>query len=302
MVLLTVGMEETPTDDGAMRDGFAGQRMVVVPRPAVRAALNRPVTRRLAVTDAGHFPRAARHGRIRPAGAAENVLLVCTDGAGWCRLDGARLPVGRGDAVVLPARIAHEYGAAEERPWTLWWLHFTGGDADELVAALRASAGSPVSHLADPAPLASLVSQAIDGLDEATLGGLVAAAGAAWQALATLIATGRRPSGGGTGPVERALAHLRATSPRRTSVDELAAMVGLSTSQFAGLFKEQVGVPPLRYQSDLRMARARELLDTTDLSVAAVAEACGYDDPLYFSRQFTRLHSVAPSRYRQRPS
>ena len=279
MVLLTVGMEETPTDDGAMRDGFAGQRMVVVPRPAVRAALNRPVTRRLAVTDAGYFPRAA-----------------------WCRLDGARLPVGRGDAVVLPARIAHEYGAAEERPWTLWWLHFTGGDADELVAALRASAGSHVSHLADPAPLASLVSQAIDGLDEATLGGLVAAAGAAWQALATLIATGRRPSGGGAGPVERALAHLRATSPRRTSVDELAAMVGLSTSQFAGLFKEQVGVPPLRYQSDLRMARARELLDTTDLSVAAVAEACGYDDPLYFSRQFTRLHSVAPSRYRQRPS
>ena len=35
------------------------------------------------------------------------------------------------------------------------------------MAALRASAGSPVSHLADPAPLASLVSQAIDGLDEA---------------------------------------------------------------------------------------------------------------------------------------
>ena len=282
-------------------DGFTGQRMVVTAGPAVRAALARPVTRRLTVTDAGFFPRAAHHGRSRPDGAEQHILLVCTHGTGWFRTAEATVAVGRGDALVIPAGEAHEYGATREDPWTIWWLHVVGTDALELTQAARVAAGGPVSHLRDPAAAASLVSQAIDALDDGTTGGLVRAAGAAWNALAHVVATGRRRPGPSSSPVERAAEHLRTTTPQRTSVESLAAMVGLSVSQFGALFREQVGVPPLRYQSDLRMARARELLDSTDLTVAAVAAACGYADPLYFSRQFSRTHGLSPTQHRSRP-
>src|SRR5690606_7015249 len=90
------------------------------------------------------------------------------------------------------------------------------------------------------------------------------------------------------------------TTPTRTSVDSLASMVGLSTSQFGTLFRQHVGMPPLKYQNELRMARARELLDGTDLGVGVIAAECGYDDPLYFSRQFTRTHGHSPTAYRKR--
>ncbi|MFI2102722.1 helix-turn-helix domain-containing protein [Isoptericola sp. NPDC019693] len=298
----TVGSDAATDLDGrgALRDGFAGQRMVVVPRPAVRAALARPVTGRLVVTDAGFFPHAARHGRSRPDGAREHVVLVCTDGAGWCRTPGGRSDVLPGDVVLVPAGAPHEYAAAERDPWTLWWFHATGPDADELARAARDAAGGPVSHLRDPATVASLVSQVIDALDDGTGGGLVRAAGAAWHALAHVVATGRRSPGPAPDPVERAVEHLRATAPRRTSVTALAAMVGLSTSQLGALFRAQVGTSPLQYQTRLRLARARELLDATELPVAAVAQACGYDDPLYFSRQFARTHGTSPSAYRAR--
>lgn len=292
--------ESTVIGPEALREGFAGQRMFVLARPVVRAALARPVTERLLVTDAGIFPHAARHGRARPAGAGQHILLVCTDGEGWCRTPDGRFPVQRGDAVVLPASVAHEYAASDDDPWTLWWFHVVGHDAAGLVQAAHQAAGGPVSHLRDPAGIASLVSQVIDALDAGTAGGLVSASGAAWNALAQVIATGRRHRGPSLGPVERAVEHLRATSPHRTSVDSLAAMVGLSPSQLSWLFRRQVGVAPLRYQSDLRMARARELLDSTSLSVAAVAQSCGYDDALYFSRQFTRTHGLSPSAYRER--
>jgi AraC-like DNA-binding protein len=292
--------EATVAAIDALHEGFAGQRMVVVPRPVVREALARPVTSRLLVTDAGFFPHAARHGRSRPTGASQHILMVCTDGAGWCRTPDGRFAVRRGDAVLVPAGTPHEYAASADEPWTLWWLHATGPDADELASSARAAAGGPLSHLRDAAPLASLVAQVVDALDSGTAGGLVRAAGAAWYALAQLIATGRRTPGPAPSPVEQALEHLRATAPRRTSVAVLAAMVGLSPSQLGALFRRQVGVSPLRYQNDLRMARARELLDSTALSVAAVAQACGYEDALYFSRQFTRTHGQSPTAYRTR--
>ena len=155
-------------------------------------------------------------------------------------------------------------------------------------------------HLRDAAPVASLVSQVIDSLDTGTRAGDLLASGAAFHALTHVVATGRRAPGPAPSPVERALAHLRTTSPRRTSVASLAAMVGLSTSRLGALFREHVGVSPMTYQSQLRMARARELLDSTELPVASVGAASGYDDPLYFSRQFTRTHGVAPSAYRAR--
>lgn len=297
-------MDEPPitANEEGIREGFAGQRMLVVPRATVERALRHPVTGKLLVTDAGYFPHAARHGRSRPAGAAEHLLLVCTGGSGWCRVEGARFPVSRGGVVLLPAQRPHAYGAAEDDPWTLWWLHFTGADAADLVRAAHEAAGGPVTHLRDPAPVASLVSQVIDAIDTGpTLAALVRGTGAAWHALAHVVATGRRAPGPQLSPLERAVAHLRATAPQRTSVAALASMVGLSRSQLSAHFREHLGVSPLQYQVQLRMARARELLDGTDLPVTAVARETGFDDPMYFSRQFSHHHAMTPTAYRNRP-
>jgi transcriptional regulator GlxA family with amidase domain len=165
------------------------------------------------------------------------------------------------------------------------------------------SAGGPVTHLRDAAPVASLVSQVIDALDDGTTTAtFLRASGAAWHALALLAATGRRSPGPALGPVERAVQHLRATSPTRTSARALAAMVGLSPSQLNALFRRQLGASPLEYQTQLRMARARALLDGSTMSVASVARAAGYDDPLYFSRQFSGVHGLSPRAYRARPT
>jgi AraC-like DNA-binding protein len=290
------------TDADGIREGFAGQRMLVVPRTIAEQALRHPVTGKLLVTDAGHFPHAARHGRSRPKGAREQILLLCTDGAGWCRTEGTQFQVSRGGVVLLPADRAHAYGAAEGDPWTLWWFHFTGTDAVDLVRTANAAAGGRVTHLREPAPIASLISQVIDALDSGlTISALVRASGAAWHALAQVIATGRRNPGTNLSPLERAVEHLRATAPQRTSVSSLASIVGLSPSQLSSLFRERLGVSPLQYQVQLRMTRARQLLDGTDLPIAAVARDTGYDDPMYFSRQFTRIHGLTPSAYRNRP-
>jgi AraC family transcriptional regulator of arabinose operon len=64
--------------------------------------------------------------------------------------------------------------------------------------------------------------------------------------------------------IDRATDYLRTHIDDHENVVELAAMSRLSGSHFAALFKSRIGHPALQYQTQLRVARARELLDTTD--------------------------------------
>jgi AraC family transcriptional regulator of arabinose operon len=48
------------------------------------------------------------------------------------------------------------------------------------------------------------------------------------------------------------------------------------------------------------MARARQLLITSDHTVAEIAASVGYPDPFYFSRQFSAVNGVSPREFRAR--
>ena len=48
----------------------------------------------------------------------------------------------------------------------------------------------------------------------------------------------------------------------------------------------------------MKMEHACSLLDSTDLSVGAIASRLGYEDPLYFSRLFSRTVGISPRSYR----
>lgn len=294
-------MDKTPTAPmKAQRDGFTGQRLFVVPKPTVRDALRQPVTKHLMVTDAGFFPHAHHHGASRPQGASENIFLLCTAGKGTVTTPSGEWVVGKGHTILITAGEPHRYTADETDPWTLWWFHVVGTDALELFEAAHAKFDGPHAHLREAAPVALLISLIIDNLSLGTNPGFVRSTGNAWQVLTHVIAEGRRALTESEDPIELALDHVHQSFPARVSVTELAERAGLRESQFNSLFKQRVGVPPLRYQNDLRMAKARELLQATDLSIAEVADACGFADPLYFSRSFSSAHGESATSYRSR--
>jgi AraC family transcriptional regulator of arabinose operon len=82
-------------------------------------------------------------------------------------------------------------------------------------------------------------------------------------------------------------------------IAELAATVNLSASRFAYLFRRETGLPPARYLHQLRMERARLLLERTCLSVKDVMGYVGINDPSHFSRDFRRHHGVPPTGVRR---
>lgn len=95
---------------------------------------------------------------------------------------------------------------------------------------------------------------------------------------------------------EYVLAHLG----ERILVADLARQVGLSPNRFALGFSEQTGRSPHRWVLDLRVERAAELLGRSRLSLAEVADACGFSSQQHLSNALRRQLGATPGQLRAR--
>ncbi|RUO33823.1 helix-turn-helix domain-containing protein [Aliidiomarina soli] len=93
---------------------------------------------------------------------------------------------------------------------------------------------------------------------------------------------------------------LRARLSEDISLDELAAEAQLSPFHFTRMFKQSFGVPPRVYLTQLRMERACELLEQTDLSITEVAVEVGYSSNQVLARVFSKHLHMSPSDYRKK--
>ncbi|WP_143762603.1 MULTISPECIES: helix-turn-helix domain-containing protein [unclassified Cohnella] len=84
------------------------------------------------------------------------------------------------------------------------------------------------------------------------------------------------------------------------SLQEIAASIPMSESNFSRLFKKQTGVSFVEYLTQLRMEKAKELLLRPDEKVYEIALAVGYQDSRYFSQIFRKYTGDTPSEYRSR--
>lgn len=282
-----------------IEDGFRGQRLVVLPRPVVSEALRRPVTRRLLVTDVGYYPDARDHQMSRPRGSEETIVIVCTAGTGWARVGATTHRVGAQQALIIPRGVAHSYGADATRPWTIWWAHMTGGDVPDLVGGLDVTEARPAMSIKSPEKAVALLDEILSGLErDQTPARLIASAGAAFKLLTQLTVDRLLPSP--EDPLHRAINYLRERLDGSVRVADVARLVGVSPTHLTAIFRKATGGGVLAHHTALRMARARQLLDATDATVAEIARDVGYDDPFYFSRHFRRHHGVSPTGFRTR--
>lgn len=97
----------------------------------------------------------------------------------------------------------------------------------------------------------------------------------------------------------RVAAQMSENPGRVPEVAELARSAGYSVDHFSRLFLKVTGLRPQNYAIRARMARARQLLAESNLTIGMVAEALGFQDIFYFSRQFRQQTGQTPSAYRR---
>ncbi len=206
--------------------------------------------------------------------------------------------------LVIPPGTPHVYGAARKEPWTIHWFHAMGTNVPFYLEKLGVTLEEPVVALGGGVQLFSLFEDVLEDLEHgSTLTHLTYAAHSLSHLMGVILRQKEELVRGGADAGERAAksiefmkAHLRESLPIAT----LAAVVNLSRSHYTTLFRRVTGYAPLRYLNHLRMQRAVQLLDTTNLSIKEISEQLGFSDQFYFSRAFSKMHGHAPSEHRQR--
>lgn len=96
------------------------------------------------------------------------------------------------------------------------------------------------------------------------------------------------------------LAALRDDLHTTPTAAELAARAGLSERTFLRRFAEATGTTPARYLAQARLARASELLETTEADIEAVAEAAGFASGALLRHHFRAHYGLSPRDWRKR--
>ena len=82
-------------------------------------------------------------------------------------------------------------------------------------------------------------------------------------------------------------------------VEKLAAMCNITPEYFRSIFKSNYGVSPSHYINNLKITKAKELLDSQMYPITVAANLSGYVDISHFSREFKRHFGLSPREYQK---
>jgi transcriptional regulator GlxA family with amidase domain len=85
----------------------------------------------------------------------------------------------------------------------------------------------------------------------------------------------------------------------KRTLQDMAQVVNLTSFHFCHLFKAETGCSPAKYLKALRLERARELLETTSLSVKEIRALVGINDESHFARDFRAAYGLTAQQYRE---
>ncbi len=241
----------------------------------------------------------------RPAGSMHGWSLnLSVSGVGHYNCIRQEVFAGPGEMILLSPEAIYDYRRAEHSDnWTHYWIYFQPNQ--RLLDWLNwAEVGPHSYHLQLPKKEYT----GIKKLFESTLEFDPTADGTS-SALFTniteqiFIRSSRFSVGNERGVsdprVKKTIDYIISNLEKPLTVQDIAHHVRLSKTQLSTLFKAVTGSTLINWREERRITKATQLLTQTSLQVQEIAESLGYDDPLYFSRTFSKLVGCSPRKYRK---
>ncbi len=289
-----------------IREGFKDQILYVIPRQMLPRFSEHPLVETLMPTDIGWYPRAKYHYCERENGTHEHILILCVDGSGRYDIDGKQGILQTNQALLIPRNTPHIYWASDAAPWSIYWVHFTGSNADffahqsasgERVFSVDSDAMSTLQGLFTECYKALMTGFVLERMVYAsqTLHHLLGCLFFNNRAFSPTLQTSHFHN------LDATLVYLSNNVHKPLTLAEMARHADLSPSHFSRLFKEQTSYSPIDYFIHLKVQHACRLLFLTNLTVYEIGYELGYEDSAYFSRLFKKVVGMSPTVYRNKP-
>lgn len=239
----------------------------------------------------------------RPKGRLDFQLIYIASGKAHFYFQEDREEIVSAGHMVLyrPKEMQKYVYYAEDHP-EVYWVHFTGHQVKQILRKYGLPVSDHVFYAGISLDYQTVFRKMIQELQRCRPN---------YEEMLTLllqeifILIGRQTDCGKTlnnymrNEMEQAACYFHEHYNENISIEHYAALRHMSTCWFIRNFKQYNGMTPLNYILNVRIAQAKQLLETTDYNITEISYIIGYDNPLYFSRLFKKQIGLSPSEYRK---
>lgn len=247
-------------------------------------------------------------GHIWGPGVRSYYLLhYVISGRGWYAVKKEKHFLSSGDLFLgFPNEII-KYGADFDDPWCYCWIGFSGMDIPHILKMTDFSRKNHIMHIDSPdIPETIIRIHQQYGTDFSSYLKMLSTF---HHLLSMLVYASQKKS---SQPLhgnlrskqeiylDKAISFMETDTSHGGGVHDIARYVGISPSHLYRIFIEAYSVSPSKYQTQIRMQKACNLLhEQPDMPISIIAYSVGYNDPLYFSKVFHRTVGKSPTDYRK---
>jgi AraC-like DNA-binding protein len=228
--------------------------------------------------------------------------IYITSGRGYfeCERMG-KCRVSAGDVVLLFPGVRHAYRPSRETGWHEYWVGFSGEHAYRLWHNGLFTPERSIHHIGLKQELTADYEQVVGLCRQQTPGFQIRLGALVLQLLAHIhaIESAARTDSGHSELVERARAEMQRHVDEGIDVSVIAKAVGVGYTRLLETFREYTGLTPYQYYLQMRIHRAKELLQNPNLSVKEAAAALNFENQYYFSRIFKKKTGITPSEWKR---
>ena len=285
-------------------DSFLNEHVVVVPY-AIRdiQAANR-ITKQLYLTHIGYYPKATNHLREREEGCNEYIFIYCTNGKGWISHNKVVHSIKKDQLYIIPAYEAHKYGSDHKDPWSIFWFHFKGENANmftSIMSRVITIDNSDKGRQRDRILMLQEIFQNFKmGYSQENLEYISFCLMHFLASIKYLSQSMEINKAYENDIIEETIIFMRDHLEEKIALEDIAKHVKYSPSRLISIFRERTSYTPIVYYNQLKMQRACYYLQFSTMKIKEIAFRMRFCDPFHFSKIFFREIGFTPTEYRRK--
>lgn len=284
-----------------IKEGFVGQRMIVLPPNIKRKISFNPLIKNFYLTAIGHYPKATNHERERKTGSSQYIMIYCIDGSGFIYLNGIRHELKPNTYFIIPKNVPHRYNSTESNPWSIYWVHFTGDISEKIYERFLEEDLAIVKTIPYDENRIKLFEQIYSILEHSFNDKEMEVVNFSLLHFISSLVYHKEanPEVYNTDSISNSISFMKHNIHEKLGIEELSRQQNISISHYSRTFKQKTGSSPINFFNQLKIQKSCQYLYFTDRSIKEICTDLGFDDQYYFSRLFRNIVGISPSKYRK---